>query len=179
MTAVTVGLNEAFLRALGDCAVWHSAPNEKPLCVDLALPYPPKLRVYMYTLVGGVGTVRPTEYKVVLRLPGQPVGEADSFDHSDGRLALVVGYREDLDVFVLWDASLHHEFKNGSNIQVRDTTVHVAAYSGRAEQTRVLSSGITELVIACQSPSLLKAIDDRLAWTGGIEEESEWVSSRS
>lgn len=179
MTAITAGLNEAFLRPLKGCTVWHSEVAEKPLCVDLSLPNPPRLRVYVYTLVGGVGTVRPTEYKVVLRLPGQAVGETDSFDHSDGRLALLVGYRADLDVFVLWDASLHHYFTNGSNIQVRDATVHSAASSGGAVQTRALSTGVTELVIACQSWNLLRAINDRVARTGGFEGEGEWAFSRS
>ena len=105
--ARTKDLHKAFLRPLEDATIYHSSIEEKPLCVDLVLPNPPRLRVYMYTLVGGVGTVRPNEYKAVLRVPGQAVGAYDSFDHSDGRLALLVGYREDLDVFVLWDASLH------------------------------------------------------------------------
>ena len=167
MTSITEHLHNAFLQPLGDAVLRHSATIEKPLSVDLALPNPPRLRVYMYTLVGGVGTVRPNEYKAVLRVPRQAVGAYDSFDHSDGRLALLVGYRADLDVFVLWDASLHPRFKNGGNIQVRDTTVHAAASSGRAEQKRPLSTKITEVVIACQSWSLLQAIDDRVAWTGG------------
>jgi hypothetical protein len=176
MSAITEGLHMAFLRPLGASVIVHSRAGEKPLCVDLALPNPPRLRLYMYTLVGGVGTVRPNEYKAVLRVPGQAVGAYDSFDHSDGRLALLVGYRADLDVFVLWDASLHPRFKNGGNIQVRDITVHAAAATGRAEQTRPLSSGITEVVIACQSSNLAQAIDDRVAWTGGVT-EGQWASS--
>ena len=83
--SITQELHGAFLRPLGDLVLRHSARAEKPLTVDLALPNPPRLRVYMYTLVGGVGTVRPNEYKAVLRVPGQPVGAYDSFDHSDGR----------------------------------------------------------------------------------------------
>lgn len=178
MTAITEELHRAFLRPLGDAVLRHSPAGDKPLSVDLALPNPPRLRVYMYTLVGGVGTVRPNEYKAVLRVPGQAVGAYDSFDHSDGRLALVVGYRADLDVFVFWDASLHPRFKNGGNIQVRDTTVHEAAAIGRAEQRRPLSSKVTEVVIACQSWNLAQAIDDRVAWTGGVK-EGQWASSQN
>ena len=178
MTTRTKDLHKAFLRPLEDATLYHSSIREKPLCVDLVLPNPPRLRVYMYTLVGGVGTVRPNEYKAVLRVPGQAVGAYDSFDHSAGRLALLVGYRADLDVFVLWDASLHPRFKNGGNIQVRDVTVLAAAASGRAEQRRPLLSGITEVVIACQSCNLPQAIDDRVAWTGGGKEHS-WASSQS
>lgn len=75
MSAITEGLHSAFLRPLGSAVLRHSGLRTKPLCVDLALPHPPRLRVYMYSLVGGVGTVRPNEYKAVLRV----------------RLAVVVG----------------------------------------------------------------------------------------
>jgi len=178
MTAITEALHWAFLRPLGDAVLAHSPVGEKPLSVDLALPNPPRLRVYMYTLVGGVGTVRPNEYKAVLRVPGQAVGAYASFDHSGARLALVIGYRADLDVFVLWDASLHPRFKHGGNIQVRDTTVHAAAAIGRAEQLRPLSSKVVEVVMACQSWNLVQAIDDRVAWTGGVK-AGEWASSQN
>ena len=178
MSGITEALNRAFLRPLGESVIWHSSAADKPLCVDLSLPHPPRLRVYMYSLVGGVGTVRPNEYKAVLRVRRQAVGDYGGFDHSDGRLALLVAYRVDLDVFVLWDASLHPRFKNGGNIQVRDTTVHEAAAAGRAEQRRPLSSGITEVVIACQSSNLAQAINDRLTWTGGVDGEI-WASSRN
>jgi len=166
----TEDLHRAFLRPLESVVRWHSALSDKPLCVDLALPLPPRLRIYMYSLIGGVGTVRPNEYKASLRLPGQPVGRYDSFDHSDDRFSLVVAYRPDLDVFVLWDASLHPRFTNGTNIQVRDTTVHTAAALGWAEQVRSLPSKSPEMVIACQSSNLKKAIDERVAWTGSIRE---------
>src|SRR5262249_13494890 len=149
--AITAELHGAFLRPLGTSVIWHSQLGEKPLSLDLALPRPPRLRLYMYSLVGGAGERSRREYKVVLRVPGQRVGQYDSFDHSGGRVALVVGYRADLDVFVFWDASLHPRFKNGGNIQVRDVTVHTAAATGRAQQLRSLSSGMTEVVIACQS----------------------------
>jgi len=121
-------------------------------------------------------TNRRHEYKAVLRVPGQEVGEYGSFDHSGDRLALLVGYRDELDVFVLWDTSLHAKFKNGGNIQVRDATVHRAAAFGRADQIRELSSGASELVIACTSRGLAGAICDRLLTTGGLS-EGEWPIS--
>ena len=178
MPGVTETLHGAFVGALAGAVLSHSDLASKPLCVDLVLPNPPRLRVYMYTLVGGVGTVRSGEYKAVLRVRGQAVGAYDSFDHSDGRLALVVGYRADLDVFVLWDASLHPRFKNGGNIQVRDSTVHEAAVAGYARQDRPLSTGAVEIVIACQSRTLARAVDERLATTGGSEEVA-WASSQT
>ena len=166
MTALTDRLHQAFLDGLGAGVESHSDLRMKPLCVDLRLPLPPRLRVYAYSLVEG-GVRRRNEYKIVLRLPGQEYGQYASFDHSGERFALVVGYRPDLDVFVLWDASLHPRFKWGGNLQVRDSVVHTAAAVGRAEQRRTLSSGAIELVIGCQSSTLVHGIEDRLASTGG------------
>jgi hypothetical protein len=163
-------LHLAFLRALGNSVIAHSPVEDMPLTVDLRVPRPPRLRVYMYNLIAG-SAQRPSEYKVSVRLRKQPVGAFHSFDHSGGRLALLIGYRRDLDVFVLWDASLHPRFTNGWNIQVRDFTVNQAAASGRGKQLRVLSTGVCEIVIACQSWSLGQAIDDRVAWTGGAGDE--------
>jgi hypothetical protein len=178
MSVVTEGLHRAFLDPLGTRVLRHSKLENKPLCVDLALPLPPRLRVYMYTLVGGVGTKRPNEFKGVLRVPGQAVGKYGSFDFSDDRLAVLVAYRPELDVFVLWDASLHPRFKNGGNIQVRDSTVFAAAAIGRSEQTRVLSGEEREVVIACQSWTLGKALEDRVAWTAGVP-EAKWATFQS
>jgi hypothetical protein len=162
-------LHAAFLRALGGSVVGHGQVDRKPLSLDLSFPCPPKLRLYIYSLVAGlVGTTRPPEYKASLRLRGQGVGEYESFDFSEGRLALLVGYARDLDVFVLWDASLHPRFKNGGNIQVKANTVLGAAARGRAEQRRRLYSGVDELVIACQTPTLAQALEDRVATTGGL-----------
>lgn len=177
MIALTRKLHQAFLDALGAAVQWHSSVLEKPLCVNLTLPNPPRLRVYVYSLIGGVGTVRPNEYKICLRVPGQRSGEDGSFDHSEGWLALAVGYKDDLDVFVLWDTSLHPRFRWAGNLQVRDETVHRAASVGRAWQFRSLTSGAKEVVIACQSSNLAQALNDRLACTGGADEEDKWRSS--
>jgi hypothetical protein len=167
VSAVTERLHRAFLDALEGHVVAHSDIEAKPLDVDLVLPLPPRLRLYLYSLVVG-GKTRPGEFKAVLRVPGQIVGEYGTFDHSGDRLALLAGYREDLDVFVLWDASLHERFKHGGNMQVRDTVVAHAAAIGWAEQRRPLRSGITEVVVACRSGSLPRALSERVAWTGGV-----------
>jgi hypothetical protein len=177
MSLVTRELHEALLHALGGAVSWHSGLDDKPLLLDLLLPLPPRLRVYMYSLVVG-GPNRRGEYKVVVRVPGQLVGKYDSFDHSGSRLALLIGYRVDLDVFVLWDASLHSRFKNGGNIQVRGATVYSASGSGRAIERRRLSGGRTEVVIACQSGGLSRALDDRVSWTG-VSAKELWATCLS
>ena len=167
MSTVTVRLHRAFLNALDGHVVLHGELTSKPLNLDLALPLPRHLRLYLYSLVVG-GNRRPGEFKAVLRVPGQVVGEYGTFDHSGDRLAVLAAYRNDLDVFVLWDASLHERFKNGGNMQVKDTVVAQAAATGWAEQRRPLRSGSTEIVFACRSSTLPRAIADRVAWTGGV-----------
>lgn len=169
MSAVTTRLHQAFLDALGTYVQTHGDLETKPLEVDLALPLPQRLRVYLYSLVVG-GKSRPGEFKAVLRVPGQLVGEYGTFDHSGNRLAVLAAYREDLDVFVLWDASLHERFKHGGNVQVKDSVVARAAATGWAEQRRPLRSGITEIVFACRSTSMPRAISARNTWTGGVVE---------
>jgi len=163
----TPDLHQTFLDCFDDAATALNDLDEKPLLVDMLLPLPPRLRLYMYNLVGGVGTKRDFEYKAVLRLRGHPVGEYRSFDHSGGRLALLVAYRADLDVFVMWDASLHPRFKNGGNIQVRTDTVMTAAATGYADQERRLSSGLIETVMACTSSELEKTLVQRIEQMGG------------
>lgn len=164
--SVTEALHLATLRALGGVVVQSSTIAEKPLLLDMTLPNPPRIRVYAYSLVGGVGERIRQEYKIVLRVPGQKIGDYGSFDHSDGRFTVLLGYREDLDVFVLWDASLHTRFKSGGNLQVRDGTVHNAIGLGRAHQIRTLTGGQRERVLVCRSPLLVSAINERVSYTG-------------
>ena len=166
MSAITVRLHREFLRALDGHVLSHGDLNSKPLDVDLSLPLPRSLRLYLYSLVVG-GKSRPGEFKAVLRVPGQGVGEYGAFDHSGGRLAVVAAYHAALDVFVLWDASVHGRFKHGGNMQVKDTVVTQAAATGFGEQRRPLRSGITEIVFACRSSNLRRTISDRVTWTGG------------
>lgn len=169
MSALTARIHRAFLDGLADHVLAHGDLNTKPLDLDLALPLPPYLRLYLYSLVVG-GRSRRGEFKAVLRVPGQSVGEYGTFDHSGGRLAVLAAYREDLDVFVLWDTSIHERFKHGGNIQVKDAVVAEAAATGWAEQRRPLRSGVTEVVFACRSSTLPRAIADRVTWTGGMTE---------
>ncbi|MGD9702856.1 MAG: hypothetical protein AB7L17_11220 [Ilumatobacteraceae bacterium] len=167
MSSITERLHSAFLDALGGHVVAQGDTSVKPLEVDLARPLPQYLRLYLYSLVVG-GNSRPGEFKAVLRVPGQVVGDYGAFDHSGNRLAVLAAYRDDMDVFVLWDASLHERFKHGGNVQVRDLVVEQAAATGWAQQRRPLRSGVTEVVFACRSTRLSEAIVARNNWTGGV-----------
>jgi restriction-modification system family protein len=169
----TSDLHQAFLAPLGPRVICRSDLASKPLDLDLQLPLPPRLRVYLYNLVGGFGTKRPFEYKAVLRVRGQAVGQYGSFAHARDRMTLLVAYRYDLDVFILWDAMMHARFKNGGNIQVRTSTVLEAAARGQATQVRSLSNGSDELVIACQSWNLVQSLEERVN-SMGCDTREEW-----
>jgi hypothetical protein len=165
--AWTTRLHTAFVGALDGRVSAAGDVRRKPLDLDLVPPLPGRVRLYMYSLVAG-GPTRAREYKAILRVPGQERGEYGSFEHADGRLTLLVAHRSDLDVFVLWDATLHRTFKWAGNIQVHSDTVLDAAATGWAEQRRPLTSGVDEVVLACTSRHLPRAIERRVAWTGGI-----------
>lgn len=158
------------LAALGDAAVWHSDPEAFPLDLDLAEPHPPRLRLYVFSLVGGHGTKRAREYKVNVRLPGTREGDYGSFDYSGRRIPVVLGYNKADDVWVLWDATVRDRIKHAGNLQVHVDTVQAAAIDGWSVQTRKPgSSGRCEVIIACRSDRLVEAINRRLDWLGGVE----------
>jgi len=171
MTARTGRLNEALLLALGSSVAKHSDRARKPLLLDFAAPEALRLRIYAYSLVGGVGERARREYKIVLRVPAQEVGAYGTFEQTADRFTTVVGYDVNLDVFVVWDASLHPRFKNGGNLQVRDEVVWAAAAEGSAKTVRILSSGAREAVFACRSATLRQTLRSRIATTGGLTED--------
>jgi hypothetical protein len=170
MTARTRRLHQAILKALDRRVERHSDLNLKPMLIDLTASEPLRLRLYVYSLVGGAGERARREYKVVLRVPAQNIGEYGGFEHSPDRFTTVIGYDVDLDVFVLWDASLHPRFKNGGNLQVRDGTVRVAAAAGASQAIRRLSGGAQEVVFACQTPRFMDGLRARIMSTGGLME---------
>lgn len=153
MTLETNELHEALVLALNDSVLDHSDLLAKPLDLDIGPPVHAAVRCYVYNLVEG-GASRPNEYKAVLRVPGHPVGEYRSFERAPSRITLVVAYRDDLDVWVMWDATLHPRFKNGGNIQVRRGAVLDAAVSGYSLQERRVRGGYTETILLARSRQL-------------------------
>ena len=168
MRLSTPQLHAAWLDVFGGDVITHSDAAKKPLDVDLKFPLPPRIRIYTYNLVFG-GKARPDEYKVVTRVPGQTVGEYASFNHEDGRLTLLTGYSNDLDVFVFWDAYLHPKFKWAGNMQVKKDAVLAGVADGLAEHRRPLKGlSATEVVLISRPRRLGLALQQRVSTTGGI-----------
>ena len=151
-------LHTTFLAALGPAVAGFSDIEAKPLNVDLNNPLPPKLRVYMYNATYPPGGRTMGEHKIQLIVPGQPRLGRGNFDGSGGRIPLLVGYRADLQIFMLWDAELYVNFSYSRNVQIMPETVYKAFAQGIAKQERSLWSSDKEIVIASDARHLGQAI---------------------
>lgn len=154
----TEELNRAFLNTLGDAVTSCGELTDKPLEVNLRSPFPPKIRVYIYNATYPPGGRGMGEHKIQLIVPGQARSERGNFDSSGGRIPLLVGYRPDIRVFVLWDADLYPDFAYSRNVQVLPETVYQAFAQGLSTQVRKLGSGQDEIVIAASASRLGDAV---------------------
>jgi hypothetical protein len=157
----TEELHKVFLIALEGFVAAHSDVAVKPLEVDLVGHLPPKLRVYLYNATYPPGGRGMGEHKIQLIVPGQARKQRGNFDSSGGRIPLLVGYRPDIKVFVLWDAEMYPDFGYSRNVQVLPETVYEAFAQGLGRQTRRLGSGQAEVVIAAEASQLRDAILER------------------
>jgi hypothetical protein len=154
-------LHKTFVKALDPAVSCHSDLEKKPLEIDLTGPLPPKLRVYMYNATYPPGGRTMGEHKIQLIAPGQDRRERGNFDSSGGRIPLLVGYRQDLGIFMLWDAELYVDFSYSRNVQVKPETVYEAFAHGIARQKRNLWKQSPEIVIAADARHLTQAILER------------------
>lgn len=139
----TPELHRRFKDALGDVVVRADADDVEVLTLELAPPLPERLRVYLYNATnppGGRSAANP-EHKIQLRVPNQGRADIGNFDWTDDRQALLAGYAELHDVFILWDAALHRDFAWSKNAQVKTEAVESAANAGaiqvRARRVRL------------------------------------------
>lgn len=163
-------LHRRLAAALGPTNVLsHSDWDTKPFEIDLASPLPQRVRVYMYNATRPPGGRPLGEHKVQLIVPGQARDQRGSFDHSDGRIVMLVGYAAEEDVFVLWDAGLYADFAWSRNVQVKAETIISASAGKIATQERHLRppSGktVTETVVAVRSRDLMDGFLKRMDMT--------------
>jgi len=154
-------LHTTFLAALDGSVVAHTDLENKPLEVDLKAPLPPRLRVYMYNATYPPGGRTMGEHKIQLIVPGQDRGARANFDASLGRIPLLVGYRPDLQIFMLWDAELYVDFSYSRNVQVKPETVYEAFAQGIGRQRRALWHQEAEIVITSDPRHLRQALLER------------------
>lgn len=162
-------LHRRLVQALGHAVRTHGPWDSKPFEMDLAPPLPQRVRAYMYNATRPPGGRPLGEHKVQLIVPGQRRGHRASFDNSDGRIVLLVGYSAEEDVFILWDAGLYSDFAWSRNVQVKAETIIQASAGKLATQERQLRppSGrpTVETVLAVKPRRLAEALVRRMELT--------------
>jgi restriction-modification system family protein len=157
----TEALHQHLVAALGGSVLHHSNFAQKPLELDLHFPLPSRVRVYVYNATVPPGGRATGEHKVQLIVPGQARGERGNFDHSGGRMPLLIGYQNEMDVFVVWDAFLYEGFAYSRNVQVKAETIFEAFAGKIGKQVRHLGNHQTEIVLAARPEYLGQALIER------------------
>jgi hypothetical protein len=163
-------LHRRLVQALGTAVRSHSSLEHKPLLLDLAPPLPLRVRAYMFNATQPPGGRPLGEHKVQLIAPGQGRKERGSFDNSDGRIVLLIGYGSEEDVFIIWDAGLYTDFAWSRNVQVKAETIIQASAGKLAAQERILRPPngvppIAETVLAVKAHRLAEALVRRMELT--------------
>ena len=155
-------IQQKFVDDLAGLAARTNAPDLQPLEASSQPPLPHKLRVYTYNATNPQGGRSRLEHKIQLIIPGQVRGTTGDFDHSGDRAVVLAGYADDADVWILWDASKHHDFGYSKNAQVPTEVVLKAAALQSVEfHERTLGSGETEVILVAPPSRLVEAVDRR------------------
>lgn len=148
--------HKKFVDALGDAVVFHSDINQRPLEIEISRPFPLRLRTYLFTCSNPPGGRDPNEYKFNLNVPGQ--SGRGTFDTSDSCFIILAAHvadeDPDMDVWVLWDATMHKNFAMNANVQTKAELIQNA----RFEKVATLEKTSGEVVIAARSKYLTEAI---------------------
>jgi hypothetical protein len=150
-------IHELFIDSLADLIRDHSELHITPVEVEVDFPLPPKLRVYAYRVTTPPGSGPNGEHIARLIVPGQNPGERSSFDHSEGYFVLLLGYAPEREVFILWDAGLHRNFRYSKSVRVNPGPVFEAVAGNIGSQERHLDTG-TETVLTANMYNLSDAI---------------------
>jgi hypothetical protein len=153
-------LHQAVLDALGSEVDSHEAIDAVPFVVK------PKrvvqLAVWAFTVTSPPGGRHPLESKIQIMVPGQARGERGSFQPADDdTFAVLLGYKPEERIFVLWDAYKHANFAFSKNVQVRAEPLLHAMTFGTGRTTRRLASG-DETIIVARPDHLHQALSERV-----------------
>ncbi len=160
----TEKLHQIFLEALGSSVVSHSSIDEKPLYVQLGLPYNTMIKVYLFNCTNPPGARQAGECKSQLILPGQKRGERGKFNIEFGVVTLLAGFAtitgnvED-GVFVFWELKKHMEFAYSANVQVSLNTL-LRAYS--EQMFSMKKRGNKEWIVVTRPNHIVEAIQERI-----------------
>lgn len=153
-------LNRAILKALGDDVEEHGEEDGFPFELKVKGIIP--LSVFAFTVTSPPGGRHPLESKIQLIAPGQGKKERGSLKvPSGGGFPILLGYKPEERLFVLWDAYRHPDFSFSKNVQVKAGPLLDALHLGIGEAERTLSTG-RELVVAARADHLREALGKRV-----------------
>lgn len=157
-------LHNLFLEDLGTLASDIIDMGKKPLLLRLCYPINRELKVYIFNCTAPPGGRSIDEFKVQLILDGQKRGERGTFDTSDGRTCLIVGYANPFSdisggIWVLFELDKHMEFAYSANIQVYLRQILPAL----EEPVHVCQKQNKEILVLAQRQYLIEALQERLS----------------
>lgn len=148
-------MQKAFVDALGDSVVEVKDIQYRPVVVTIRKPLRTTLDVFLFTAFNPLGGRDAHEYKIQLLLQGHK-GKMN-FPESNN-YPILVGFCEELNVFVFFDAFAHKDFSPNTNVQFRDDLIHKPTLQGIAWTRK----GNGEIVISATANQILKALEYRL-----------------
>lgn len=171
-TISNVQLHQILLRSISPSV--RELPDEralrqKPLVVSTSLPMPGAVRFYVYNATQHSSERQSGTFKIQLT-SGIEKGSGGTgryeFDRSKAIRPVLVGYHNEFDVFILWDADLHDAgegFPYSKNVQAPPEVVFEALATGLAERERRLRAPrCRETIISARPARLSEAIALRL-----------------
>jgi hypothetical protein len=154
-------LAQHVIDALGPDLISHGHVDDGPFRIEVVGLLP--LAVYAFTVSDPPGGREPDELKIQLIAPGQERGERGNFEAPDEEsYVILLGYSQDYDVFVMWDAYKHLDFAWSKNCQVRLAPIKDAQISGLGYRDRILRSGMRERIIVARPDHLVRALGERV-----------------
>jgi hypothetical protein len=153
-------LHQAILDALGPEVEDHGSLTTVPFSLKPRRIL--KLAVWAFTVTSPPGGRHPLESKIQLIAPGQRRDERGHLRTPDDEsFSILLGYKPEEELFVLWDAYRHDGFAFSKNVQVRAQPLLDAITFGIGRMTRQLASG-EELIIAARADHLYEALRERV-----------------
>jgi len=164
--AATLDIHRRVLTALDGYLV--TVPDgeglaRKPLDLTLRPPLYPLCRIFAFAARRDEKGRKVSSYRIQLT-----VGEAGAhnhFDRSDSYSPVLLGYAQELDVFVLWDAEAQDTasgFRYSKSCYVKLETVLEAASTGLAVERQHLRQPLRiEWIVAARASNLAEALNQR------------------
>jgi putative restriction endonuclease len=157
------GLASAGLRVINDYD-----PNDRPVTLQVADAEAVRaFRVFCWNVTPGGHGRSADEFRVQTTRPGNvPLYMA-------GATTLVLGYEEDRDLFVAWDAEKHPNPGGSSSLQVSEGTLDEAVAQGFVGHARPISDDEVEVVVAFRPELIGEYLEIRTDLDATTPAESE------